>query len=264
MTVDDDEEDMDTDDAEQAKAHKRHRNGFSIPSRRASSAGAQSSASNGGSRAQGSSARRTSSVPRAAPDSSSDALQRTMLVTGFPRVLEKPDRLAWYNAHILPRFSVSVQAGMCFKPLGFVSSAFQVEFATAAQLHVALDTLKAAEIHFVDVEEDNSKHPLLFRRAKTLTQKKQGRFNSFFYKALDKYISDHPHLAGFVPKPMGGVMYIVKGKTYHNLIKFKKVGEFGWSPELQEATVTKLGINSESIKAMVQTATVQATEAMEE
>ena len=59
-------------------------------------------------------------------------------------------------------------------------------------------------------------------------------------------------------------MYIVKGKTYHNLIKFKKVGEYMWSPELQEATVTKLGIDSESIKAMVQTATVQATEAMDE
>ena len=167
-----------------------------------------------------------------------DVMQRTMLVTGFPRALDKDDRLVWYNANVLPRFSAKVQFGMCFKPLSWLSPAFQVEFATAAQLHAALDTLRACEIFFKDLEEDGTQHKMVFRRAKTLAQKKQGQFNSHFYKAVETYIPSEPTLAGFSPKPVGGILYLAKGKRYEVLIRFKKIGELFTRPLSTSSTST--------------------------
>ena len=67
-------------------------------------------------------------------------------------------------------------------------------------------------------------------------------------------------MAGFSPKPVGGVLYLAKGKRYEVLIRFKKIGELQWEPTLHQLTIDKFGLDIEKLKAMVQTAALAAAE----
>ena len=125
-------------------------------------------------------------------------------------------------------------------------------------MHSAIDTLRAASLTFVDEQDGNSQHKLLVRRSRTLQQRKQGKYNSHFYKAVLGIIPNEPTLAGFVPKPVGGVLYLMKDSLYVPLIKFKKMGENSWDPELVEATVSKYSLDKSRLVAAIQLASVAA------
>ena len=174
--------------------------------------------------------------------------------------MEKADRLAWYNKEVFPKFGVTTQVGMVFQPLSWLSDAFGVEFASSTLMHSAIDTLRAATLTFVDEEAGNSQHQLLIRRSRTLQQRKQGKYNSHFYKAVMGIIPHEPSLAGFTPKPVGGVLYLKKDSWYAPLIKFKKMGESSWEPELVEATVVKYGLDKVRLTAAIQVASQAAAD----
>ena len=159
---------------------------------------------------------------------------------------------------VIPKFGVSTQVGMVFQPLSWLSDAFGVEFPSSTAMHSAIDTLRAASLAFVDELDGNSQHKLLVRRSRTLQQRKQGKYNSHFYKAVQGIIPNEPTLAGFVPKPVGGVLYLVKDSLYAPLIKFKKLGENSWDPELVEATVSKYSLDKPRLVSAIQLASVAA------
>ena len=77
---------------------------------------------------------------------------------------------------------------------------------------------------------------------------------------MEKYIPSELALAGFSPKPVGGILYLAKGKRYEALIRFKKVGEHQWDPTLVQGTVDKFKLNQDKLKTMVQSAALAAAE----